>query len=98
MKLGTATTLCDGKLTYNNTVVCEDLGNGRTRLNSGGFRTATTKRRMNQYAEAMGHEWHILQVGDKWRVRFNSPSPDDFYWVSFHDLMQIDSKMFGDSK
>jgi len=68
MNLGTATTLSDGKLTYHSTVVCEDLGNGKTRLNSGGWRTATTKKRMNQYAEIMGHEWRVFQVDGLWYV------------------------------
>ena len=36
MNLGTATTLSDGKLTYHQTIVCEALPNGRTRLDSGG--------------------------------------------------------------
>lgn len=92
MKLGTATMLCDGKLTYHSTVVCEDLGNGRTRLNSCGWRTATTKNRMNQYAEMMGHDWRVVQKNHDWRVYYGDTS------LAFHDNMQIDSEMFGERK
>ena len=68
MKLGTATTLHDGNMVYHDTMICESLGNGKTRLNSGGWTTATTKKRMNQYAEMMGHEWRVSQQDGKWYV------------------------------
>ena len=86
MKLGTATTLADGKLTYHNTVVCEDLGDGRTRLNSGGFRTATTKRRMNEYAEAMGCEWRIFQRDYNWFISRHDLDTDT---IEFHDGIEV---------
>ena len=68
MNLGTATTLHDGNMVYHDTMICESLGNGKTRLNSGGWRTATTKKRMNQYAEMMGHEWRVKQVDGEWFI------------------------------
>jgi hypothetical protein len=68
MKFGTATTLANGRLTYHSTVVCESLPDGRTRLNSGCWRTVTTKRRMNQYAEMLGHSWRVCQRDFDWFV------------------------------
>jgi hypothetical protein len=92
MNLGFATTLADGKLTYHSTVVCEALPDNKTRLNSGGWRTATTKKRMNQYAEMMGHEWRVYQKDYEWRVDYNGTN------LKFHDRMVIDAKMFGGDK
>jgi hypothetical protein len=86
MKLGTATTLTSGKLTYHSTVVCEALDNGRTRLNSGGWETATTKKRMNQYAEMMGHDWRVYQDDYEWFVAY--PDGD----IKYSDNMIVRSK------
>ena len=94
MKLGTATTFANGKLTYHNTIVCEDLGDGRTRLNSGGRCTVTTKRRMNQYAEAMGYSWNVYQHKKKWFVENYSTTIGQYVGVvlDFSDGMEVEGK------
>ena len=76
MNLGTATTLHDGNMVYHDTMICESLGNGKTRLNSGGWRTATTKKRMNQYAEMMGYGWRLFQREYNWFVSRNDLDTD----------------------
>jgi hypothetical protein len=86
MKLGTATTLASGKLTYHSTVVCEALGNGRTRLNSGGWKTATTKKRMNQYAGMMGYPWRVFQKDHDWFVDLLG---DGETILDYNDLMMV---------
>lgn len=89
MNLGTATTLVDGKLTYHKTVVCELLPGGKTRLNSGGWRTATTKKRMNQFAEAMALRWRVYQHRGEWYVQhFNVFSGDDTI-TEYEDWMEV---------
>jgi hypothetical protein len=87
MKFGTATTFADGKLVYHNTVVCEALPNGRTRLNSGGWRTATTKKRMNQYAEMMGFSWRVRQIDFDWFI-WRVDGHDSPY-TEFFDGMEV---------
>ena len=90
MNLGTATTLADGKLTYHETVVCELLPNGKTRLNSGGWRTATTKKRMNQFAEAMGFPWRIREVNRKWVVNISDNHRGTaVLFFCFYDGMEV---------
>ena len=85
MNLGTATTLADGKLTYHQTVVCEALPNGRTRLDSGGWRTATTKKRMNAFSEALSLGWYVFQRDFDWYVSFG----DTINTVAFYDGIEV---------
>jgi hypothetical protein len=70
MKLGTATAFADGKLTYHQTVVCELLDDGQVRLDSGGYRTATTKKRMNQFSGMIGSHWYVFQRDGEWFVEY----------------------------
>ena len=86
MNLGTATTLHDGNMVYHDTMICESLGNGKTRLNSGGWRTATTKKRMNQYAEMMGHEWRLFQRDYEWFVSRHDVDDDT---LEYHDGIEV---------
>lgn len=86
MRLGRATTLADGRLTYHNTVVCESLENGKTRLETGGWHTVTTKRRMNQFAEALGHEWRVWQKDYEWLIGTRES------FLPFTDGMIVNSK------
>lgn len=43
--------------------------NNKTRLNSGGYRTATTKRRMNEVSKEYNLGFHVSQKSKKWFVR-----------------------------
>ena len=84
MNLGTATTLADGNLTYHTTMICEALPDGKTRLNSGGWRTRTTKKKMNQYAEMMGRPWRVYQRNHEWIVEYS----EDTYYHRHHRVIR----------
>jgi len=51
--------------TYHKTVVVRTYGNGDIRLNSGGWKTATTKSRMNKFTPDNVHVW---QKNYEWYV------------------------------
>lgn len=55
--------------TYHNTSVAEVSGNN-VRLNTGGYRTRTTKVRMNQFANQFcGGAFSVYQKGFEWYVQ-----------------------------
>lgn len=45
------------------------LGNRYIELNSGGYKTVTTKRRMNEVLQADDQPYHVYQENYCWRVR-----------------------------
>lgn len=63
----TATTLCEGVLTYHSTKVAI-FKDGKLTLNSGGYRTVTTKRRINQAFKMFGIDAYLYQKGNVWYV------------------------------
>jgi len=52
-------------------------------LNSGGYRTVTTKRRMNEISEELGLGFSVSSIKGKWMV-FNKG-----YWYIFSDRMVL---------
>lgn len=57
-------------VTYHNTaVVVVDWEKRRVILNSGGWRTPTTKLRMNQAANEFGLPYHVFQKDHNWFVK-----------------------------
>lgn len=61
---------CDGvlRVTYHATVVVSVYPNGDIRLDSGGWRTLTTKTRMNQAAHQFALNFTVLQRNFDWYV------------------------------
>lgn len=53
---------------YHNTDVVNVYRDGRIKLNSGGWRTATTKNRMNQASNQFGLGYRVYQIDFKWFV------------------------------
>lgn len=53
---------------YHNTVVAKRDVNGKITLNSGGWKTATTKVRMNQALRVWGTGYYVHQVKHVWYV------------------------------
>jgi len=57
------------RVTYHTTVIFEyDRNRGTVRLNSGGWQTATTKKRINQAFELFDLPWRVYQENFVWRV------------------------------
>lgn len=56
------------RVTYHQTVVVEAHPDGRVRLDSGGYRTPTTKTRMNQTARQYALGFHVYQEKGRWYV------------------------------
>lgn len=71
------------RVTYHNTIVVS-FGNGRVTLDSGGWRTATTKTRMNQAARQFGLGFTVVQVKGDWYV-----NTQDGQCLNFQDGMQF---------
>lgn len=53
---------------YHQTMVCEGYVDGKVLLNSGGYRTATTKLAMNQALSELGRPERVVQVKGQWLV------------------------------
>jgi len=54
--------------------------NGEVALNTGGWKTVTTKRRMNQASNQFGLNYHVFQEDNEWYVMWNGivyPFPND---------------------
>lgn len=64
---------CDNdetKFMYHNTDVVRVSKDGTVTLNSGGYRTATTKLAMNQVSNQYGYGFQVYQDKGAWFVRF----------------------------
>lgn len=65
---------------YHNTVVASKTVGGTVTLNSGGWRTATTKTRINQFAnEFCGGRFGVYQNKGDWFVRLPDGKECEFY-------------------
>jgi len=53
---------------YHSTCVAKRMANGTIKLNSGGWRTVTTKLRMNQFARQYGVRYMVYQKDFDWFV------------------------------
>lgn len=59
------------QVTYHNTVVVDwDAHRGTIILNTGGWKTATTKLRMNQASNQFGLGYQVYQQNHSWYVRY----------------------------
>ena len=90
-KIGThATTISrtDGKtvVTYHSTPVVTVDADGTVTLNSGGWRSHTTKTRMNQAARSLDLGYHVFQRDFQWFVRRAGCGP-----VRYDDGMQFEA-------
>jgi hypothetical protein len=56
------------RVTYHSTVIVEAVPGKGFRLNSGGYRTSTTKTRMNQASNEYGLGFSVFQKAGKWYV------------------------------
>jgi hypothetical protein len=56
-------------VTYHQTIVAKQFKNGAIELSSGGWRTVTTKRRMNQALRTWGSRYLVYQRKGNWYVR-----------------------------
>jgi hypothetical protein len=66
---------------YSTVIVTIDREENRAILRTGGHKTATTKRRMNEVAKAYGLDFHVYQSKGKWYVdtpTFLEPEPITF--------------------
>ena len=80
----TATTVASSSVTYHETRVFEILPDGRVRLDSGGWRTATTKKRINQAARHFGRRFSVYAKNGDWYVSTKNGD------VPFSDSMIIE--------
>lgn len=55
-------------VTYRGTKIVERLPNGEIILNTGGWKSVTTKRKMNQAANQFGLDYQVFQVKGVWYV------------------------------
>lgn len=90
--IGTTATsimVTNGRITvaYHQTIVVERV-NGIITLDSGGWRTATTKTRMNQASNQYGLGFHVWQRDHKWYVT-TATDPHSGIDTPFYDGMQI---------
>ena len=53
---------------YHDTEIVTVYNDGRIRLNTGGYFTVTTKRRMNQAASQFGLDYRVYQKNFQWYV------------------------------
>ena len=70
---------------YHNTVVARLQVTGKITLNSGGYRTATTKVRMNQALRQWGTDYYVQQVKGVWGIRKYMDSGVHARVCLFHD-------------
>lgn len=73
---------CDNdetKFMYHNTDVVRVSKDGKVTLNSGGYRTATTKLAINQVSNQYGYGFNVYQANGQWYVRFMNGSVHDYF-------------------
>lgn len=76
--------------TYHDTVVARKEGR-LVRLDSGGYRTATTKLRMNQFANEYCNSWfNVCQKGGKWYVHIPYRNYPNDTVLEFYDGMEFE--------
>lgn len=73
---------------YHNTVVVEFTPE-KIRLNSGGWRTATTKLRMNQTSNQFGLGFSVFQHKRRWYVDIGVFGSSEFRRIPFEDGMVL---------
>lgn len=71
------TTVLNGTMTLHNTMIAV-LGDGILTLNSGGYRTNTTKERLNGVLNRLGYQ--IRQRKGEWSI-YNSQTEESFLFV-----------------
>lgn len=70
--------------TYHQTQIVIKKESRRVTLNSGGYMTATTKTRMNQFSnQYCGGDYQVFQKGGKWFVTFNDETKEFFDGMEF---------------
>lgn len=77
------------RVTYHKTVVVEVTRDGTVTLRSGGWRTVTTKARMNQAANQYGLGFSVYQKKGEWFVNLRRSASDV---LPFEDGMQFKSQ------
>lgn len=90
-KRNTTISTTDGvtRVTYHRTVVVEVTVMGSVILRSGGWKTATTKTRMNQASNQMDLGYSVFQKNYAWYVKLPSGKI-----VDFRDGMIFDAPVF----
>jgi len=76
---------------YRGTAVCRKLADGRVVLNSGGWKTATTKNRMNQFAATYcDNRYGVIQRDGEWFVMlWKNGGWDEENKIPFYDSIKI---------
>ena len=64
-------TYCVTKICYHNTIVCE-FDNKKINLNTGGWFTSTTIKRMNQASKQFNLGFKVFQKDYSWYVQYNN--------------------------
>ena len=54
---------------YHNTIILKKSNDGNVILNTGGWNTTTTKRRMNQASELYDLDFYVYQRNHEWYVK-----------------------------
>ncbi len=70
---------------YHNTVVVERDADGNVTLDSGGWRTSTTKTRMNQASNQFGLGYSVAQRAGQWLVSYKGEE------LPFSDGMRLEA-------
>jgi hypothetical protein len=103
---GRATSIVDTKdgygVMYHRTLVAEFLWGGKVRLNSGGWTTVTTKRRMNQFAnQYCGGRFAVYQRRGEWYVDIRhgrAKGYEPIKTLPFEDGMEFSIDMMTDGR
>lgn len=81
---------------YHSTEVVRVAADGTVTLNTGGWRTVTTKARMNQAANEFGLPYSVYQEKGDWFValhtaekRFAKTLPFDDYTITFNPTVMV---------
>ena len=80
MSIMVHTTIEDKRMVYHDTRVAE-IKDGNLILNSGGWMTQTTKKRMNQFCDMFGLPYHVYQEDFDWHIvkDYDWDNPIEFF-------------------
>lgn len=80
-------------LKYHNTYILTWYQDGRIELNTGGWRTVTTKSRINEFL-GRESEWSIFQKNFEWFLSNHSSNPAQV--IPFYDgvILYLDGKVY----
>jgi hypothetical protein len=77
------------KVVYHTTCIALREASGRITLNSGGWKTVTTKRRMNQTLRVWGTGYYVFQKKFKWFIGWHDGAGNHKTICEFYDGVTV---------